>query len=232
MLNIRKHRAIMFEILQDIYRSPAGAYLAFKGGTMLYFFHGLDRFSVDLDFDLLDESKKDLVSQEIVKILETKGKIKDQMEKRFILFFLLSYGDGERGIKIEISKRNPLQNRYELKNFYGVDVKVMKLEDSFSNKLIAAVERKRTANRDFYDIYFLLRRQTDFNQEIIMERTGKNGREFLLYLRKYLDKNCSEKGMLDGIGELLDEKRKQWVRTSLKKELGNLIDFVIEEGNK
>ena len=53
MLNKKKHRQVMFEILRDIYRSELGFYLGFKGGTMLYFFYNLNRFSVDLDFDLL-----------------------------------------------------------------------------------------------------------------------------------------------------------------------------------
>lgn len=231
MINIRKHRTIMFEIIQEIYQSPIGSYLGFKGGTMLYFFHGLDRFSVDLDFDLLDESKKEMVYREIRKILERKGGIKDEAEKNFTLFFLLSYGDGERGIKIEISKRNSPKNRYELKNFYGVDVKVMKLEDSFANKLVASVERKRMANRDLFDIYFLLQKQVAFNEKIILERTGKKSREFLLYFRKYLEKKRPERGISDGLGELVDAKKKQWVRENLKKELLNLLDFILDQKN-
>ncbi len=35
--------------------------LAFKGGTALMFFHGLPRFSTDLDFNLLDPAKADFV---------------------------------------------------------------------------------------------------------------------------------------------------------------------------
>ena len=59
MLNVERHRQVLFNLITEIYKSPAGMYLGFKGGTMFYFFHELDRFSVDLDFNLLDSSKKD-----------------------------------------------------------------------------------------------------------------------------------------------------------------------------
>jgi len=55
MLDKNKHREIMYSILRDIFSSDLGKYLAFKGGTACYFFHGLDRFSTDLDFDLVDQ---------------------------------------------------------------------------------------------------------------------------------------------------------------------------------
>ncbi len=232
MLNIPKHRKIMFDIIRDIYQSPLGIYLGFKGGTMLYFFYELDRFSVDLDFDLLDESKKEEVYDGIRKILQAYGKIKDEADKNFNLFFLLSYEEGAPGIKIEISKRASEKNRYELKNFYGIDVNVMKLEDAFANKLVASVERKRTANRDFYDIYFLLLKNTFFNEDIILERTEKNSKDFFVYLREYFEKERPERGILEGLGELLDEKKKQWVKDNLKKELLASLDFSISQMEK
>ena len=59
-LNISVHRNILLQILKKIYSDANIApYLGFKGGTAAYLFYRLDRFSVDLDFDLLDETKKD-----------------------------------------------------------------------------------------------------------------------------------------------------------------------------
>ena len=55
MLDRNKHEAIMKNLLKDIYSHRLLAtVLGFKGGTACYFFHKLPRFSVDLDFDLLD----------------------------------------------------------------------------------------------------------------------------------------------------------------------------------
>ena len=59
-LNITTHRNLLLKILKDIYSDTAlGPVLGFKGGTAAYFFYDLPRFSVDLDFDLLDTGKKE-----------------------------------------------------------------------------------------------------------------------------------------------------------------------------
>lgn len=229
MLNTERHRQILFNLITEIYKSPAGAYLGFKGGTMFYFFHQLDRLSVDLDFDLLDDSKKEFVSGIVRQILLNYGVIKDEMDKNNNVFFLLSYGEGEHGIKVEISKKIWKKNLYEIKNFYGTDVKVLRLEDAFAHKLVACIERKRTANRDFFDICFFLKKNVAFNDDIILERTNKNKKDFLIFLRKYVDQKELKSGILEGLGELLDEKRKQWVKENLKNELLGLLDFLISQ---
>ena len=59
MLNKEKHQLIMGQILKDIYTDTLiSSLLGFKGGTCAYFFYELDRFSVDLDFDLIQVSKE------------------------------------------------------------------------------------------------------------------------------------------------------------------------------
>ena len=232
MLNTNKHRQILFNIIRDIYQSSVGSLIGFKGGTMLYFFHELDRFSVDLDFDLLDISKKNFVYTEIKGILQKYGKIKDEADKVNTLYFLLSYGEGEHGVKVEISKRLQGESTYETKSFYGTDVSVVNLEDAFANKLVAAMERKRTANRDFYDIYFLLKKGIVPNERIIMKRTGKNTSEYLLSLRNFVEKNISETSVLEGIGELVDNTKKDWLKQHLKNELLARLDFFIDELKK
>jgi predicted nucleotidyltransferase component of viral defense system len=229
MLHTQKHRQILFNLITDIYKSPIGAYLGFKGGTMLYFFHELDRFSVDLDFDLLDENKRDLVYETMKGILQKYGVIKDEAEKSYNIFFLLSYGEGEHGVKVEISKRNCAYNRYETKNFYGTDVRTLVLEDAFAHKLVACTERTRTANRDYYDIFFFFKKDVRFTEGIIVERTGKDRVTFLQFLREYVAHQESRMGMLEGLGELLDAKQKQWVKNNLKNELIGLIDFILKE---
>ncbi|MFZ8803249.1 MAG: nucleotidyl transferase AbiEii/AbiGii toxin family protein [Candidatus Calescibacterium sp.] len=62
--DISKHRNVLLMILKDIYSdatiSPS---LGFKGETALHLFYNLPRFSIDLDFDLLDEEKKNMFSR-------------------------------------------------------------------------------------------------------------------------------------------------------------------------
>lgn len=59
MVNINKHKFFLAQILKDIYSDIELANcLGFKGGTALMFFYDLPRFSVDLDFNLLDLAKE------------------------------------------------------------------------------------------------------------------------------------------------------------------------------
>jgi len=76
MLNREKHQLIMGQILKDIYTDVSiSPLLGLKGGTCAYFFYGLPRFSVDLDFDLLviNEKNQKLVLEKIVAILSKYG---------------------------------------------------------------------------------------------------------------------------------------------------------------
>jgi len=58
-LDIATHNNLLVQILKDIYSdTDISPFLGFKGGTAAYLFYDLPRFSVDLDFDLLDETKR------------------------------------------------------------------------------------------------------------------------------------------------------------------------------
>ncbi len=81
-LNQIKHKNILVRILKDLFSHPVtGLMLAFKGGTAANLFYNLDRFSVDLDFDLLDATREDVVFDEIHRILEHYGRIKTADKK-------------------------------------------------------------------------------------------------------------------------------------------------------
>jgi len=43
----------MFNMIQEIYKSPLKNKLWFKWWTLCYFLHNLSRFSTDLDFDII-----------------------------------------------------------------------------------------------------------------------------------------------------------------------------------
>jgi len=226
-LEISKHKSILLRILKDIYTDPAiASFLGLKGGTALYLFYNLNRFSLDLDFDLLDEKKKDPVFQKVLEIAKEYGKIKDKRKKRFSLFILLSYKENTPNIKIEINFRN-FGSKYEIKSYLGISMKVMKQEDMFAHKLVAMIERLGKANRDIFDVWFLLKWDSQINEEIIKKRTGMGIKEFLDECIKKIEK-FPEKGILSGIGELLDERTKIWAKKSLKKDLLFLLKIKLE----
>src|SRR3989344_6482414 len=131
-LNPILHKNILIRILKDMYSDASvGPILGFKGGTAAYLFYELSRFSVDLDFDLLDVTQEDRVFEQIKKILGTYGALKEIEKKRFNLFFLLSYDkkiQGAQNIKVEINRRD-FGSKYEIMSYFGIPMKVMVKED-------------------------------------------------------------------------------------------------------
>src|SRR3989344_7431570 len=102
MLNPTLHRNILIQILKRIYSHPLlGPNLGFKGGTAAMLFYGLPRFSVDLDFDLLDPNKKEVVFQRLKEIVPKYGTLIESSDKHYTLLFILSYKKGERSLKVE-----------------------------------------------------------------------------------------------------------------------------------
>ena len=98
------HKTILFQILKEFYADTTiSPFLGFKGGTAAMMFYGLDRFSVDLDFDLLVEDKSNHVFAQVLSIVDKYGTIKDSQQKRHSLFCLLSYEDKAHNIKVEIN---------------------------------------------------------------------------------------------------------------------------------
>ena len=217
----------MVRILKDIYSEISiSPILGFKGGSACYLFYDLPRFSVDLDFDLLDTNKEEIVFKEVKSILEEYGEVKESFNKRSTLFFLISYQNGASNIKVEISKRN-FGSEYEIKNYLGIPVLVMKKEDIFAHKLVTLSERKNTANRDLFDIHFFLKENWKINKEIVKERTGRSLGNYLKQCIEIIEA-VNQKRILAGMGELLDEKTKNWVKQNLKEDLLFLLKLKLE----
>lgn len=226
MFDITFHKNLLMQILKDIYSDPTlGPLLGFKGGTAAYFFYHLGRFSVDLDFDLLDEKCAEEVFQKIKKIIGNYGVIIESIVKRYTLFFLLSYQDNLQNIKIEISKRQ-FGSQYDLKNYLGIPVLAMQKADLFAHKLVALIEREAKANRDIYDVWFFLKNQWPINKTIVEKRTQDTFKKAILQCIALLKKK-SDRGILSGIGELLDQKQKNWVRQHLKQDTIFLLKLSI-----
>ncbi len=226
MLNVSIHKNFLLQILKEIYTDPTlGPLLGFKGGTAAYLFYDLGRFSVDLDFDLLKESEAAIVFEKLKIVLSQYGKIKESYAKRYTLFFLLSYQDGLHNIKVEVSKRQ-FGSRYHLKNYLGIPMLVMIKEDVFAHKLVALIERKGKTNRDIYDIWFFLKSQFPINKKIVEMRTRSTYEKAILQCITILE-NKNDRGILSGIGELLDEKQKNWAKLYLRSDTIFLLNLIV-----
>ena len=228
-MDYNKHKFFMLQILRDIYSDLELANaLGFKGGTALMFFHELPRFSVDLDFNIIqsDKEKETVIFQKLRNILLKYGEIEDEAQKFFGPVLVLNYGKGERKLKLDISNRE-YDNRYEMKAFMGINMLVMTIADMFAHKLCALLNRNELTNRDIFDCWFLMENRTPINRAIVENRMNL---PFPDYLQNCIDtlNKITNKGLLNGIGDLIDEKMKNFVRTKLRNETMILMRFYKE----
>ena len=168
-------QSIMLSIVSDF---P----LLFKGGTYLWLFHGLNRFSEDLDFTAIGSIKEEF-SEHISRSLRLYGfrnevKIFKNdnfgLSTRFMINGPLNTNDKDRCvIYIEISKReSALLPNVPLKldlPQYDIPVKRilgMNLNEVSAEKIRAILTREK--ERDIYDLYFLVHRKgVVFDKELI-----------------------------------------------------------------
>ena len=215
----KQHKIILIQILKEIYDNPSlRTVLGFKGGTAAMIFYDLPRLSVDLDFDLLDPDKKEKVFQTFQKILPKFGRLVEATEKRYTLFFLVSYQRAQRKAKVEISQR-PSSSHFKIKHYLGIPILVMQREDMFACKLAAFLTRKRLASRDIFDLWFFFNKRWNINELVFKDKTGLPLRKGLATALNKLERVPTTQ-LLQGLGDLLEtDKRKDFVRKKLKNEL-------------
>lgn len=226
-LDYPKHKNILLQILKDIFSDTSIApYLGFKGGTAALMFYGLDRNSVDIDLDLLDESKELEVFQKIQTISANYGKIVDSRIKRFNLVTIVSHDLKAQNIKVEVNRRD-FGSKYELKTLLGISMLVMVQEDMFANKLMAMYERIGKTSRDVYDVYFFAKNNWPINKSLVENRSKLSFEEVLIKCIDLLE-NMNNRHILDGLGELLTESKKDWARAKLRSETIFLLKAWLE----
>ena len=218
-----KHRLYMAQILSLIFKDKdLCPIMAFKGGTSLMFFHNLNRFSTDLDFNLLDADKIDMVYDKVRAILTRFGTIDDEAKKYYGPVLVLNYGKGERMLKVEISTRQ-YPNHYEMRSLAGTEVRVMTLPDMFAHKLCAMGER--FSPRDIYDVWFFLQNHTEINEEIVLIITNKSVSEYAAWCAEQVRKS-SPKLLMQGLGEVLNDiKTKTFVKDKLITETASALEI-------
>ena len=187
------------------------------------FFYDLPRFSVDLDFNLIDTTKEELVYKKVRDILLKYGKIHDEAKKFFGPVFVLDYGQNERKLKVEISNRQ-YDNHFEIKNLLGIEMRVLVKPDMFAHKLCALLDRTEITGRDIFDCWFFLDTHTPVNANIVESRMGMPLQD---YLQRCIDtvEQMSDKSIMNGLGELTDGEMKKFAKTKLRKETVALLNF-------
>jgi predicted nucleotidyltransferase component of viral defense system len=227
MLDINRNKFFLVSVLKDIYSDIELAIsLGFKGGTAQMLFYDLPRFSVDLDFNLLNQNKTTIIFNKIRTILLKYGTINDEAEKHFGLLLVLDYGAFERNMKVEISNRE-FPDSYEIKNFLGISMNVMVKPDLFAHKLCALLDRSTLTNRDIFDIYYFMNQKTPINRIIVEQRMRRQFSEYVDLCIARVEK-VNSKSLLNGLGELVDINLKEFVKTKLKEETVQLLKMYRE----
>ena len=160
-------------ILYSIYSQFSDIFIL-KGGTALYKFYNLNRFSEDLDF-VLNRKKVDLtkILRKVLKsvsLVGIEGRIKNVEKYKNEINVKLNFKgplyNGRKEslafIALNISQREkPMQIKKELlipsyKEIPSFEVFVMGMQEILSEKVRAILTRNKA--RDIYDCWFLLKR--------------------------------------------------------------------------
>ena len=128
---------------------------------------------------------------------------------------------------MEINLRN-FGSNYELLSLFGISMKVMVKEDLLANKLVAMFERINKASRDIYDVYFFLNKRWSVNKNIIEQRTNLKYESFIKKCIALL-KKVNSNSLLFGMGELVNDKQKSWIKNSLIQETIFLLKLQLDK---
>ncbi len=90
-------------------------------------------------------------------------------------------------------------------------------KDMLARKLVALNERMGKVHRDIFDVWFMLKNQWPINKEIIERHTQLPYEEFLQKTIEALEK-LNNRGIISGLGELLNDQQKAWTKAHLKEE--------------
>ena len=221
------------EILAIVYGSKFGNSLSFLGGTCLRFVYKLDRFSEDLDFDLIKEGLDyEELSGYIGKRLKELGFKAETRVKRteniFIIFIKIPGVMKEMGlsgmdnqkltIKFEIDPTPQKNIEYETKQIFSCgktfNIVANTEETLFAQKIIALKFRPYQKGRDFYDIiWFMSQKNIEPNYKLLGEKglRIKNRRELKIEMKKIISKLDLKQAAKDAERFLFYPEKAKWI---------------------
>ncbi len=242
MLNLRSedaiHKSYLNRFLIEIIDRPILAQaLAFKGGSCASMLGYLDRFSVDLDFDVFPGADETLLRQEFHRAIDNL-ELRIAEELTNVLFFLLRYPSvpGKRSaLKVSAYSLISKTNQYKVQYFPEIDrlMNAQTLETMVANKLVAVTDRYQLhhtiAGRDIYDIHYFLVHGYSYHAPVILERTGSSPKAYLEKLITFIKENVTQTIINEDLNTLLPPAQFQQIRKILIPET---ISLLIRELNK
>lgn len=198
------------EILQEFILAALGrtdyfTKAAFHGGTHLRIFHGLRRFSEDLDFALreddpdfslvpyLDKVKKELEAVGVHVETIDKSRVDSTVKKAFLksdsivtlfnLRFRANIGSLQTPrklrVKIEVDSHPPKGARYESRPLafpFPASITNFDLPSSFAGKMHALLCREYVKGRDWYDFIWYVGSGVPLNHNLLTAALDQQGK--------------------------------------------------------
>ena len=160
--------------LSELYKLPGAEKMLFKGGTALRIIYGSPRFSEDLDFSLFgvrERSVKEFTENLFIEVLAKIGQAGARVELKEAsstsggYFGIATFEIGEYpsvGVEINISSRNGRKIIPEADSIASDLVPTYTIlhlpkEEIVEEKVFLALPQRKK-ERDFFDLYFMLRK--------------------------------------------------------------------------
>jgi predicted nucleotidyltransferase component of viral defense system len=226
------HKSRLSRLLNEIIDQPLLAQsLTFKGGSCASMHGYLDRFSVDLDFDVAPSADSNQLRVEFqekfympdLTVLRESGKV---------LFYQIRY-QAEPGncntIKISANKLSIAPNQYKVHYFPEIDqmMNSQTIETMFVNTLVAVTDRynvhKTIAGRDIYVIHYFLVHGNTYHGPVIQESTGLTPYDYLGKLIDFIKEHVTQTTINEDLNTLLPNKKFQRVGKILIPETLSLL---------
>ena len=237
MLDLRPediiHKSHLHRLLMEIVDQPLMAQsLAFKGGTCAAMLGFLDRFSVDLDFDVLAGADEDRLRKIFHQVFDQLG-FKVTLEFDKVLFFQLRYPSGldqRSALKVSASNIRINANQYKVQYFPEIDrlINSQTIDTMFANKLVAITDRytqhETIAGRDIYDIHHFFIQGYRYHGAVIQERTGLTPNKYFEKLIAFIRKHITQTIINEDLNSLLPNKQFQQVRKILIPETLSILE--------
>jgi predicted nucleotidyltransferase component of viral defense system len=237
MLDLRPediiHKSYLDRLLIEIIDRPAlSQNLAFKGGTCAGMLGYLDRFSVDLDFDVMKNADETTLRHEFHQVFDHLGlTVAEEFEQ--VLMFRVRYPSepGKRNnLKVSASSLTVKANKYQAQYLPEIDrlMKCQTVETMFANKLVAIIDRYdlhgTIAGRDIYDIHHFFINGFSYNVAVIIERTGFEPGVYMERLSDFIKKHVTQTTINEDLNTLLPNKQFQQIRKILLPETLALLE--------
>lgn len=222
------------EILFSVYNSKFGGMLAFMGGTCLRFIYQIDRFSEDLDFELIGdgdfqyEKVANFLEKELKRLgfsVETRAKKRENVIVIFVKFSEVMREMGLSGLKnqklkikfeIDPTPAENIQYDSKLISSYGRNFHVVanNLSTIFAQKFVALANRPYQKGRDLYDlVWFLAQKDLEPNYKLLREKGYEIGdkKAFARELGNIVENSDLKQAVKDVENFLFYPEKAKWI---------------------